>query len=190
MEEGLGIRFVRYCRSVLVYVTKTTAAFEVALSQSIIQLHFDGTSRRQTEFNNLIPKIADYFQPGQFRKVTLDGCIVAEDGTAVNTAAAFQRCFKEGGKLLTYLREVFAELYPNDAIINDIPTSDKLSMIKLDGAFKTSDGCSTAVKLRREIESIIKQTAKDLGLAPSQISERAADCGLLVSHDECLVRCR
>jgi hypothetical protein len=138
MKEGLGTCFIRY------YRTKTTSAYEVALSKSINQVCFDGTSRRQQEFNNLIPKVENIFQPGQFCKITLDGCIIAFDGTAVNITASFQNCFKEGGRLLNFLRVVFAELYPNDAIINKIPTSEDLTSIKLDSSFKTSDGCSTA----------------------------------------------
>jgi uncharacterized membrane protein len=159
-----------------VYVTKTTAAYEVALSKSIDQVHFDGTSRRQQEFNNLIPKVEDVFRPGQYRKITLDGCIVAVDGTAVNTAASFQNCFKEGGRLLNFLRAVFAELYPNNNLINDIPTAEDLTFIKLNNSFKTSDGCSTAVKLRREVEAEIKKIAREIGLSVNDIRERAADC--------------
>lgn len=96
MIECPGLRFVRYCRSILVYVTKTTAAFEVALASEIVQMFFDGTSRRQTEMNNLIPKVRDVFRPGQYRKVTLDGCIIARDGTAEETAISFRACFKQG----------------------------------------------------------------------------------------------
>eukprot|EP00956_Cyclotella_meneghiniana_P006326 scaffold8290_cov38-Cyclotella_meneghiniana.AAC.8 len=54
MVESPGIRFVRYCRTVAVWCTKTIGAFEVALSDSIIQAFFDGTSRRQIEFNNFV----------------------------------------------------------------------------------------------------------------------------------------
>ena len=86
MVESPGIRFVRYCRTVAVWCTKTIAAYEVALSDVIIQSFFDGTSRRQIEFNNFVAKVKDIFRPGQTRKITLDGCIIAEDGSAETTA--------------------------------------------------------------------------------------------------------
>ena len=82
----------------------------------------------------------------------------------------------EGGRLLNFLRAVFAELYPNNNLINDIPTAEDLTFIKLNNSFKTSDGCSTAVKLRREVEAEIKKIAREIGLSVNDIRERAADC--------------
>ena len=67
MVESPSIRFVRYCRTVAVWCTKTIAAYEVALADDIIQAFFDGTSRRQTEFNNFVAKIKDIYRPGHFR---------------------------------------------------------------------------------------------------------------------------
>ena len=130
MVESPSIRFVRYCRTVAVWCTKTIAAYEVALADDIIQAFFDGTSRRQTEFNNFVAKIKDIYRPDQFRKVTLDGCIIAEDGSAESTTRAFKACFKQGRDNLTYLCEVFSELYPDDHdILSTIPTGDKLSIV-------------------------------------------------------------
>ena len=94
MVESPSIRFVRYCWTVAVWCNKTIAAYEMALADDIIQAFFNGTSRQQTEFNNFIAKIKDIYRLGQFRKVTLDGCIIAEDGSAETTARAFKACFK------------------------------------------------------------------------------------------------
>ena len=56
-------------------------------------------------------------------------------------------------------------MYPTDAdILATIPAGDKLSLAKLSGAFKTSDGCTTAVKLRRDLEELVRQEVVDLGL--------------------------
>ena len=71
----------------------------------------------------------DIFRPGQTRKITLGGCIIAEDGSAEATARAFKACFKQGGEHLTYLREVFSELYPTDTdILATIPAGDKFCL--------------------------------------------------------------
>lgn len=107
--------------------------------------------------NNLIPKVRDVFRPGQYRKVTLNGCIIARDGTAEETAISFRACFKQGSGNLDYLREVFAELYPNDIVIDQIPKGKRLTMIKCNETFNMSDGCNTAVKLRREVEATVKK---------------------------------
>jgi hypothetical protein len=107
------------------------------MSDSIIQAFFDGTSRRQIEFNDIVAKIKDIYRACQTGKVSLDGCIIAKDGSAKATAWAFKACFKQGGKNLTNLRQIFTELYPIDAdILSTIPTGDKLSLAKLYGAFK------------------------------------------------------
>ena len=162
---------------VAVWCTKTIAAYEVALADDIIQAFFDGTSRRQTEFNNFVAKIKDIYRPGHFRKVTLDGCIIAEDGSAESTARAFKACFKQGGDHLNYLRQVFTEIYPDDHdILSTIPTGDRLSIAKLAGAFKTSDGCSTAVKLRRDLETLVREEVANLGLPANTVKSRMADC--------------
>ena len=47
-------RFIRYCRSVLLYLTKTLAAFEIARAKMYQQLFTDGTGRRQTEMQNVV----------------------------------------------------------------------------------------------------------------------------------------
>jgi hypothetical protein len=121
--------------------------------------------------------VKDIFCPGQKRKITLDGCIIAEDGSAEATARAFKACFKQGGNNLTYLREVFMELYRADAdILATIPTGDKLSLAKLSGAFKTSDGCTTALKLQRDLEALVKQEVSDLGLPADTVKSRMANC--------------
>eukprot|EP00956_Cyclotella_meneghiniana_P035651 scaffold116894_cov80-Cyclotella_meneghiniana.AAC.3 len=49
-------------------------------------IRFVRTSRRQIELNNFVAKVEDIFCPGQTRKITLDGCIIAEDGSAEATA--------------------------------------------------------------------------------------------------------
>ncbi|KAL3801413.1 hypothetical protein HJC23_007023 [Cyclotella cryptica] len=90
MVESPSIRFVRYCRTVAIWCTKIIAAYKVALADGIIQALFDGTSRRQTEFNNFVAKIKDIYRPGHFRKATFDGSIIAEDGSAESTVRAFK----------------------------------------------------------------------------------------------------
>jgi hypothetical protein len=53
VEELPSKRFSQECRTVLLYVTKTLAAYEIASAQMYQQLFTDGTSRRQTEMQNM-----------------------------------------------------------------------------------------------------------------------------------------
>eukprot|EP00956_Cyclotella_meneghiniana_P019310 scaffold32996_cov35-Cyclotella_meneghiniana.AAC.3 len=48
VEELPSVRFVRNCRSVLLHLSKTHAAYEIAIQDRFLQLFTDGTTRRQT----------------------------------------------------------------------------------------------------------------------------------------------
>jgi archaellum component FlaC len=102
VKELPGIRFVRYCRTILAHVSQTLAAYEIALADAIEQSHTDGTNRRQTAFQNFVVRI---LREGGSRRITLSSCILAEDESAVSIAAAILKEFKHSGALLTEWRE-------------------------------------------------------------------------------------
>ena len=54
VRELPSIRFVRSCRTVLLHLAKTLAAYEIACTDVYEQLFTDGTTRRQTEFQNVV----------------------------------------------------------------------------------------------------------------------------------------
>jgi hypothetical protein len=71
VRELPGIRFVRYCRTVLAHVSQTLAVYEIALAEVIEQSHTDGTSRRQTAMQNFVVRV---LREGGSRRVTLASC--------------------------------------------------------------------------------------------------------------------
>lgn len=79
VRELPSIRFVRSCRTVLLHLAKTLAAYEIASTDVYEQLFTDGTTRRQTEFQNVIIGV---LTPAGYRRVALDGCILSEEHNA------------------------------------------------------------------------------------------------------------
>jgi hypothetical protein len=109
VKELPGIRFTRYCRTVLAHVTQTLAAYEIALADSIEQSHTDGTSRRQTAMQNFVVRVLS--ESGS-RRITLSSCILAEDESSASIADAIIKEFKHGGSLITQWRVATEALYP------------------------------------------------------------------------------
>jgi hypothetical protein len=110
VEELPSKRFAQECRTVLLYVTKTLAAYEIASTQLYQQLFTDGTSRRQTEMQNIVIGI---LTEAGYRRVALDGCVISEEHNAKSVTASILVAFRESGKLLERWRSVTSELYPD-----------------------------------------------------------------------------
>jgi hypothetical protein len=175
-ELPSGIRFVRYCRTVLAQVTQTLAAYEIALADAIEQSHTDGTSRRQTAMQNFVVHV---LREGGSRRITLSSCILAEDESSASIAAAIICEFKHSGELLTQWREATEKLYPDHQdLLEKIPKASELSMAKLRlfGSFTTTDTCNAAQKLRRILNEHITNVAKEQGYSESEIKTYEADC--------------
>eukprot|EP00956_Cyclotella_meneghiniana_P001704 scaffold1864_cov60-Cyclotella_meneghiniana.AAC.3 len=79
IEELPSVRFVRNCRTVLLHLSKTLAAYEIAIQDRFLQLFTDGTTRRQTEFQNVVIGI---LTSSGYRRVALDSCIISEEHNA------------------------------------------------------------------------------------------------------------
>ena len=170
-----GIRFIRYCRTILLHVTKTLAAYEIANSQYFEQLFTDGTSRRQTDMQNVVVGI---LKDSGFRRIILSGCILAVDESADSTLGAISGCFRESGKILDGWRNITKELYPDRPdLLALIPRGSQLALTKLGKhGFTMTDTCDTARKLRRLIADEVKQIAQEQGLPVDEINVREADC--------------
>ena len=128
-----GVSFVRHCRSVLAYLTKMLAAYQLALVDKYLEHHSDGFHRRQTAMNNSVVRIA---VEGGYRNITLNTAILLEDeSSAVLTQATMiVRTFREGQvilKLKTW-HEVTAREYPHrHTLIAKHPSPSELSLAKL-----------------------------------------------------------
>ena len=168
-------RFVRYCRSVLLLMTKTLAAFEIARAQLYQQLFTDGTGRRQTEMQNVVIGI---LTDGGYRRVSLDGCVIAEEKTAEAVTASILVAFRESGKLLEKWRLVTSEMYPDRSdLLDQIPRAEELTLAKLaKEGFTMTDTCSTAQKIQRLIGQAIDDIAKKEGLSADEINVRQSHC--------------
>jgi hypothetical protein len=175
IKELPGIRFDRYCRTILAHVSQTLAAYEIALADAIEQSHTDGTSQRQTAMQNFVVRI---LREGGSRRITLASCILAADESAVSIAAAILKEFKYSGELLTHWRDAQLKLYPNRPDLLDmIPKASQLSISKLGfGSFTTTDTCATARKLRQVLNDHIKRIATEEGYSPDVIKNYEADC--------------
>ena len=90
--------FVRDCRSVLVFFTKTLAAYNLARLARFDQLFSDGTDRRQIKIENAV---VGYLSDRGFRTITLACDIIAERPTAIGVKDAVMSAFKQGRALLT-----------------------------------------------------------------------------------------
>ena len=126
VRELPSIRFVRSCRTVLLHLAKTLAAYEIASKDVYEQLFTDGTTRRQTEFQNVIIGV---LTPAGYRRVALDGCILSEEHNAESVTASILVAFQRSGKLLDFWRTVTMEMYPDrNDLLECIPPSSELTL--------------------------------------------------------------
>ena len=79
LDKVPSVNFVRQCRVVRQHVNNTLVALKLGSNTKWKQLFTDGTSRRQTEFQNLIIGIMNN---GVLDPVTVSSCMMLEDRTA------------------------------------------------------------------------------------------------------------
>jgi hypothetical protein len=126
VKELPSLCFVRSCRTVLLHVSKTLAAYEIGSANWFEQLFTDGTSRRQTPIQNLVIKILD---DGDYMIISLSMCIIAEEENAESLTTCIVQAFKESASLLDDWQMVTTKIYPNcQDLINLIPEGSKLTL--------------------------------------------------------------
>ena len=76
MEELSATTYIRECRSVLGYTTKTLAVFELAKENSWKQLFTDGTTRRGLDIKN---SAINVMTDGGFKCITVSNLVMPED---------------------------------------------------------------------------------------------------------------
>jgi hypothetical protein len=174
VEELPGLLFNQNCRTVLLYVTKTLAAYEIASVELYQQLFTDGTGQRQTEMQNIVIGI---LTESGYSRVALNGCVISE-GTSEYVTAAIVATFRKSGKLLEKWRSVFEELYPDrQDLLEKIPQPSELTLAKLarDG-FAMTDTCNTAQQIQHLIAEAVQDIAKEHGLLAEEIKLRESFC--------------
>ena len=123
------VKLMRDSRGVLVVATKTLAAYHLARAPVYKQQHSDGTDRRQTKIENCIVRIAC---DAGYRCITLDSCILPEDGKATTCVTAIKQAYSEGREHLDDWRKVTSDMYPGrQDLLNQIPLFQELFVAKL-----------------------------------------------------------
>ena len=168
VEELPATNYIRECRSVLGYITKTLAVFQLAKEKSWKQLFTDGTTRRGLDIENLVIGV---MTDGGFKCITVSTSVMPEDQSAVSCKDSILHTFKEGRRLLKMWRDTTVNMFPGQtALIDDIPSPNELNIGKLhDGGSVMTDNCDKAKKERRLLSESIKEAAVQMGIAEDQI---------------------
>lgn len=170
-----SLQFIRECCTVLVVVTKTLAAYQLAKAESFKQLFSDGTSRWQTAIQNVVVSI---LTEAGYNAITLSSGIIAKDETSESITISIVHTFKEGRDLLEGWRAFTRTKFPDrPELFNLLPNPNALTLAKLakDGVVST-DNCNAARKFRQLIVEKIKEEAKTRGLDESEICVFVGDC--------------
>ncbi len=139
-----------------------------------MQLFTDGTTRRQTEFQNIVIGI---LTASRYRRVALDSCIISEEHNAESITASIIVAFQRSGKLLDQWRAVTEEMYPDRPDLLDvIPTSEDLSLSKLAKGFTMTDTCNTARKIQHLLKDEIAKVCNEKGLTGEEIDIHTSYC--------------
>jgi hypothetical protein len=175
IHELPSLRFVRSCRSILVHVTKTLAAYLIAKAEKFDEIFSDGTSRRQTAIQNLIVR---FLTESGFKTITLSTSIIAEEETSESLAASIMQTFKESGSLLEKWRDTTLAMFPDKPdLIAIIPKASDLTVTKLanQGMIMT-DTCNSARSFRKKLIQHIKDHVSKDGLSPDDVRIYEGDC--------------
>ena len=174
IEELPSIRFVRRCRTAPLHLSKTLAAYEIVSHEVFEQFFTDGTTRRQTEFQNVIIGI---ITSAGYRRVALDGCIISEEHNAESVTASIIVAFQRSGKLLDLWRSVTVEMYTGrDDLLEHIPQSSELTLAKMAKGFTMTDTCNTARRIQHLLHEEITKICKDKGLSDDDIEVHKSFC--------------
>ena len=177
VKELPGVSFVRGCRSVLSYLTKLLAFDRVALTDKYLELHSDGTKRRQTDFQNLVVRISH--GDAAFKNVTLNSAIIPQSETSAMLVEAITKAFKEGCDILETWSEVTKRNYPNRPdLLDRIPKPTELAFEKFakGGCMIMTDTCNTARKFRTLLINSIIAICKEEGMSNEDIKIFEGDC--------------
>jgi hypothetical protein len=100
-------------RTVLLYCTKSLAAYRLGHARNWRQLHTDETLRRQVSIVNVV--ISVITSDNELRTICMSGSIISKDGTADEQSRAIIGAFNDSGHLLDEWCNMTTGMYPGDA---------------------------------------------------------------------------
>ena len=166
VKEIPSLSHIRNLRTVLLTTTKTLAAYEVGNAIQIKQTHSDETSKRQTGVLNVVNGLLT--KDNELKTICLAGDIIPENGTAEEQSKAVVQSFSDGARLLDLWRDKTAEMFKDDTdlpgLLVMIPEKDRLCITRLLGGYISTDTCATARSTQTQIETIILDAAKEMGM--------------------------
>jgi hypothetical protein len=126
VKELPSLNHIKNLRTVLLYCTKTLAAYRLGHAKDWKQLHTDETSRCQISIVNVIISILS--EDNELKTICMSGSIISKDGTADEQSRVIIGAFNDSGRLLQEWREMTAAMYPDDIeLLSTIPKSEDMS---------------------------------------------------------------
>ncbi len=122
MNELPGLKHIKNLRTVLLYVTKTLAAYQLGHARNWKQLHTNEMSRCQVSIVNVVISIIN--NKNELKMVCMLGSIISKDGMADEQSRAIIGAFNDLGRLLQEWRDMTATMYSNEVnLLASIPNS-------------------------------------------------------------------
>ena len=156
LEEIPSTNFVRQCRTVGQVVNEILVAIQLGRNTTWKQLFTDGTTRRQTEFQNLVIGVMD--EKKNLTNIVVSSCMMLENATAKGQVQAIKYKFERLKQRLTDLRILAQKEFPdNKNLINHIPHPDGIDIkhLGLHGTL-TSDTCNAAKATLSHLQDTIQ----------------------------------
>ena len=174
VHELPGLSWIRDARGLMTYLTKTMAAYQLAIVETYDQLFTDGTSRRHTPMQNVV---IGWMSEQGFKTLVLNNAILATNETGEAVTLSIIRAFKEGSKMIEIWREVTKRMFPDrDDLLDRLPLPTDLTLSKLAKGSLMTDTCTTARKIRRLLVEAVTKAAKDSGMSDDGITIFEQDC--------------
>jgi hypothetical protein len=163
VQELPSLQHIKIMRTVLLYCTKSLAAYRLGHARNWRQLHTDEKSRRQVSIVNVMISIIT--SDKKLHTICMSGSIISKDGTADEQSCAIIGAFNDSGRLLEDWREMTTEMYPDDIkLLPLIPHSSDMSPTKLIGQFLSHDNWATANKTGNNVMDMILKLGKESGM--------------------------
>jgi len=153
---------------VLLYCTKTLAAYRLGHAKDWKQLHTNETSRCQISIVNVVISILS--DDNELKTICISGSIISKDGTADEQSHAIIGAFNDSGRLLQEWRDMTTTMYPDEIeLLSTIPKSEDMSPTKLIGGYISHDNCATANKTGNLLMDMILALGKEAGISDADL---------------------
>jgi hypothetical protein len=131
-----SLKHIKNLRTVLLYITKTIATYQLGHARDWTQLHTDKTLRRQCSIVNVVISILN--DDNELKTICMSGSIISTDGTGDKQSRAIIGAFNDLGWLLQEWRDMTAAMYPDKIeLLATIPRSKDMSPTLLIGGYQS-----------------------------------------------------